>query len=138
MGDSTIYKPSIYNGNGIYKGGGGGSIDIDITNYQGSRGTPNTEGWPDFVSPVPNRVCTQVLYLNSFIGKKITIISSSTNFLIGAQDGTKENAPFNSYSWNSMIEIIVQYGTITIAVKKIDDSNITPEEININVVLTNE
>lgn len=131
--------PSIYNVPGVYnQGHGGGGVDIDITKYQGSRGTPNNAGWPDYISPVLNRVCTQVLNLNSFIGKKITIMSSSTNYLIGAQDGTNENEPFNPYSWNSRIEIIVQYGTITIAAKKIDDTDITPDEININVVLTNE
>lgn len=45
MGQPTIYKPSVYNGNGIYNngagGGGGGNVERFFNNFLQSAGTPD-------------------------------------------------------------------------------------------------
>ena len=130
--------PSVYKSPSVYKtAGGGGGVDIDIEKFQGSRGIPDRPEWPDEIGDISNRVCTQILYLEQFIGKKITINSGSDDFLIGTQDGTEYNEPFNSYSWDREVVITIQYGTITIAARRADNTDLTPNDINISVVLTN-
>ena len=133
--------PTVYKGDSIYNmgagGGGGGGVYIEITEYQGSRRTPTFNGWPDNVGGEPNRVSSQVLYLNSFVGKKLKI-SAGANFLVGAIDGIAYSQPFNDYSWADEIELTINYGVVTISVRKSDNSNITPDEVNITAVLLNE
>lgn len=135
-------KATIYNTPTIYKTGAGGGGDTSIFNilleqYQGSRGSPGLESWPTGVEPLSNRVTTQIIYLNSFIGKKIKVFIQNNSYEIGLVDGTSSGSPYKEFVWNGYdtIETTIEYGTITLSMRKKDNTNLLPNETPIYLQL---
>lgn len=126
--EPTIYKPSIYKGAGIYKigseGGGGGG---DLVLLKGTSGNYNNTTWPLNRELWPNRVCALPIYVD--IGDFVKIeIDSNFEYAIccGSGDGQGWEIP----DWiNGVYTFTADYNFVTVSIRKLDNSNITPNDI---------